>query len=210
MDLLSIILIAFGLSMDAFAVSITNGITIKDLKSSHVLKIGVYFGGFQALMPVIGWAVGSQFKDYIVSIDHWIAFGLLAVIGIKMIREALDHREDSSENGKDSLEEAAISKQDSVDEENQLSTGRLLMLAVATSIDALAVGVSFAFLSVSILGASAVIGLITFFVCVAGVLIGRRFGSLLKQKAEIAGGVILVLIGAKILFEHLNLISYIF
>lgn len=206
MDLLSIVLIAFGLSMDAFAVSVTNGITIRNLKSSHALKIGAYFGGFQALMPVIGWAVGSQFKDYIVSIDHWIAFGLLAFIGIKMIHEALEH----SEEGKDGMEEAAISKQLPEAAGSELKAGRLVVLAVATSIDALAVGVSFAFLSVSILGASAAIGLITFAVCVAGVFIGKRFGSLLKKKAEIAGGVILVLIGAKILFEHMDIISYIF
>lgn len=210
MDLLSIILIAFGLSMDAFAVSVTNGITIRNLKPGHALRIGAYFGGFQALMPLIGWAVGSQFRNYIVNIDHWVAFGLLAFIGIKMIREAWEHNEDSDESKKDNLEEVAISKQISEDGGSQLTRGRLLILAVATSIDALAVGVSFAFLSVSILGASTVIGLITFAVCVIGVLIGKRFGSLLKKKAEIAGGFILVFIGLKILFEHMDIASYIF
>lgn len=206
MDLLSIVLIAFGLSMDAFAVSITNGITIRNLRLSHVLKIALFFGGFQALMPAIGWAAGSQFKDYIVSIDHWIAFGLLAVIGIKMIREALEEAEDCRYE----IEEAAISRQESARDNNQLKTGRLVVLAIATSIDALAVGVSFAFLRVSILWASLIIGLITFGVCAFGVLVGKRCGCLFKKKAEISGGVVLILIGAKILFEHTGLLSQIF
>lgn len=210
MDLFSIVLIAFGLSMDAFAVSVTNGITIRNLRPGHALKIGAYFGGFQALMPVIGWAVGLQFRNYIISIDHWIAFALLAFIGVKMMRETSEQGEDDGTGRRGGFEEAAISKQVPAIEGSELRMGRLLALAVATSIDALAVGVSFAFLSVSILGASSVIGLITFAVCVTGVLIGKKFGGILKKKAEIAGGTILVLIGAKILFEHMNLISYIF
>lgn len=206
MDFLSIVLIGFGLSMDAFAVSITYGITIRNLRLSHVLEIGMFFGGFQALMPLIGWAVGSQFKDYIVSIDHWIAFGLLAVIGIKMIREALEHADDCRYE----MEEAAISRQETAADHNQLKAGRLLVLAIATSIDALAVGVSFAFLRVSILWASLVIGLITFVICAFGVLVGKRFGCLFKKKAEILGGAVLILIGVKILFEHMGLLSQVF
>jgi len=209
MDLISILLIAFGLSMDAFAVSVTNGITIRNVRGTHALRIGLYFGGFQALMPVIGWAVGYQFRDYITSIDHWIAFGLLAFIGIKMIKEAMEQDDICEVPEGNGFREAAVSKQEA-EEECVLKTGRLLVLAVATSIDALAVGVSFAFLSVSIWGASAVIGLITFGICVTGVFIGKRFGCLLKKKAEIMGGVILVLIGAKILAEHMNLLEKIF
>ena len=204
MDILSVILIAIGLSMDAFAVSVTNGIIIKDLKIGHALKIGLYFGAFQALMPLAGWLAGSQFKDYITSVDHWIAFGLLAFIGGKMIWEAFGEKDEEGE-AIEGMCEVAISAQGTVCEDT-LRTGRLLVLAVATSIDALAVGISFAFLSVSIIWAAALIGLITFAICFAGVFIGNKFGGLLKKKAEIVGGLILVLIGLKILFEHIGLI----
>lgn len=205
MDVLSIILIAVGLSMDAFAVSITNGIIIKDFKMSHALKIGLFFGAFQALMPMTGWLAGSQFKDYITSIDHWIAFILLAFIGGKMIREAYSKNCETNVSG-EGMCEVAISGQEAVGED-PLRTGRLLVLAVATSIDALTVGISFAFLNVSILWSSFLIGLITFVICVAGVFIGRKCGCLFQKKAEIIGGLILICIGLKILLEHMDIIG---
>lgn len=203
MDILSILLIAIGLSMDAFAVSVTNGITIRNLKIRHALKIGMYFGVFQALMPLAGWLAGSQFSEYIISVDHWIAFGLLSFIGGKMIHESFDKGDSEAEEG---MLEVAISGQETV-KEDPLRMGRLMMLAVATSIDALAVGVSFAFLKVSILWSAAVIGSITFVICVAGVFIGKRFGDLLKRKAELAGGLILIFIGLKILLEHTGILG---
>lgn len=205
MDILSIILIAVGLSMDSFAVSVTNGIIIKDVKISHMLKIGLYFGVFQALMPLAGWLAGSQFKDYITSVDHWIAFGLLALIGGKMVKEAFGEADEEDETV-EGMCEVAVSKQGTICE-NPLRMGRLLVLAVATSIDALAVGISFAFLNVSIIWAASVIGLITFVICIAGVVIGNKFGGLLKKKAEIVGGLILICIGFKILLEHMNIIG---
>jgi putative Mn2+ efflux pump MntP len=205
MDILSIILIAVGLSMDAFAVSITNGIIIKDFKVSDALKVGLYFGVFQALMPLAGWLAGSQFKDYIISIDHWIAFVLLAFIGGKMIREAYSNDSKTNESA-EGISEAAISVLET-EKEDPLRMGRLLVLAVATSIDALAVGISFAFLNVSIIWAAFVIGSITFVICVAGVFIGKRCGCLFQKKAEIVGGLILICIGLKILLEHLGIIG---
>jgi len=156
-------------------------------------------------MPLAGWLAGSQFKDYIVSIDHWIAFGLLAFIGGKMIHEAYDKENGEAENA-EGICEVAVSAQDTA-YENPLRMGRLLVLAVATSIDALAVGVSFAFLRVSIFWLAVLIGLITFIICFAGVYIGKRFGGLFKKKAEIAGGLILIGIGLKILLEHLGIIG---
>lgn len=200
MDIISITLIAIGLSMDAFAVSVSNGIIIKDLKFGHALKVGLYFGVFQALMPLAGWLAGFQFKEYITSIDHWIAFILLAFIGGKMIREAYADNCEVSGSG-DGVCEVAISNQEEV-QENPLRMGRLLVLAVATSIDALAVGISFAFLKVSILWTASIIGLITFVICVAGVYVGKKFGCLFQKKAEIIGGLILIFIGLKILLEH--------
>ena len=205
MDILSITLIAIGLSMDAFAVSISNGIIIKELKLQHALKIGLYFGVFQALMPLAGWFAGSQFKDYITSIDHWIAFILLAIIGGKMIKEAYEDECEINSSG-DGTCEVAISAQVEACED-PLRMGRLVVLAVATSIDALAVGISFAFLNVSILWSATVIGVITFGICVAGVYIGRKFGCLFRKKAEIIGGIILIFIGLKILLEHLGMLG---
>jgi putative Mn2+ efflux pump MntP len=205
MDIISITLIAVGLSMDAFAVSVTNGIIIKDLKFKHALKVGLYFGVFQALMPLAGWLAGSQFKEYIVTIDHWIAFVLLAFIGGKMIHEAYANSCEANSSG-DGVCEVAISCQAEA-VEDPLRMGRLIVLAIATSIDALAVGVSFAFLNVSILWTSSVIGMITFVICVAGVYIGKRCGCLFQKSAEIIGGVILILIGLKILLEHTGLLG---
>lgn len=185
MDILTIVMIALGLAMDAFAVSVSSGITIKDLKPRHGTKIAVFFGGFQAIMPLLGWLLGIGFKDYIEKYDHWIAFVLLGFIGVKMLKESMD---DDCEYISDPLKNRV-----------------LLMLAIATSIDAMAVGVSFAFLKTSILSASLIIGVITYVICFAGVYIGNRFGCLFQKKAEIAGGIVLVLIGFKILAEHMGL-----
>lgn len=182
MDTITIILIALGLSMDAFAVSVSSGITIKDLKPRHALKISGYFGVFQALMPILGWLLGLGFKDYIEKYDHWIAFGLLGFVGAKMLREAVE--------------------EDCEDILNPLKSNVLFMLAIATSIDAMAVGVSFAFLKASILSSAIIIGVITFAVCFGGVYLGKKCGCIFKKKAEIAGGIILMLIGFKILAEH--------
>lgn len=184
MSFLTLILTAIGLSMDAFAVSVTGGIITTRLKIRHALKIGFFFGFFQAFMPLLGWLAGVQFRRYIVSFDHWVAFTVLALIGLKMIWEA-------------------VQGQNAHTVFNPLDNKVLLLLAVATSIDALAVGVSFSFLQVSLLYSVTVIGLITFLVCSLGVWIGKMGGWVLKQKAEIAGGLILILIGAKILLEHL-------
>jgi len=205
MDILSIALIAVGLSMDAFAISVTNGIIIKNLKIGHAIKIALYFGVSQALMPLAGWLAGYQFKDYITSVDHWIAFVLLAFIGGKMVWEAYCEKDKQAENV-DGMCEVAVSTQGTVNE-NPLRMGRLLVLAVATSIDAFAVGISFAFLRASIIWAATVIGMITFLICFTGVFIGNKFGGLLKKKAEIVGGLILICIGLKIVFEHMGIMG---
>lgn len=182
---ITIVMIALGLSMDAFAVSVSSGITIKNLKPRHAVKIGGFFGGFQALMPIAGWLLGLGFKDYIEKYDHWIAFGLLGFVGVKMLKEAME--EDC---------EYIL---------NPLKNNVLFMLAIATSIDAMAVGVSFAFLKASILSSAVIIGIITFVVCFGGVYLGKKCGCIFKKKAEIAGGIILMLIGFKILVEHTDL-----
>lgn len=183
----SIILISFGLAMDAFAVSITNGITIQCLKLRHALRIAIFFGGFQALMPVLGWLAGIGLKQYVESYDHWIAFGLLFFIGIKMIYEAI---------WIDEVEKKC----------DPLNILVLLGLAIATSIDALAVGVSFAFLKIDIVSPALIIGLITFLLSLAGVFIGNRMGDKLGSKMEILGGIILIGMGFKILLSHLGII----
>jgi len=188
MNVLSIVLIAIGLAMDAFAVSITTGIVLRKNMLKNSLIIAGYFGFFQALMPLIGWFVGLQFKEYIEKIDHWIAFLLLGFIGFKMIYEAVKERGEQEE---------AI---------DPLNKKTLLFLAIATSIDALVVGVSFAFLEVSIASSIIIIGIITFIICFIGVYLGKKFGQLFKSKAELFGGALLVLIGFKILIEHTNLL----
>ena len=188
MTLSSIIIIAFGLAMDAFAVSITSGILIKDLKVRHALKIALFFGVFQGVMPLIGWALSIRFSEYIQNIDHWVSFLLLGYIGIKMIYEAIKNDEDD-DSGK-----------------NPLDLKVLTILSIATSIDALVVGVSFAFLEVNIIYAAVIIGIITLLCCFIGVIMGKKFGELFNKKAEIFGGVILVLMGIKILIEHLGYI----
>ena len=182
------LVLAVGLSMDAFAVSVCKGLSIQRLKLRHALIVGAWFGAFQALMPAIGWLLGSSFAELIESVDHWIAFVLLALIGGNMIREAV---------GKDE-EECDPS----------LAPLTMLLLAVATSIDALAVGVTFAFLRVDILPAVTLIGVCTFLISAAGVKVGNVFGVRYKSKAELAGGVVLVLIGLKILLEHLELLPF--
>ncbi|WP_251859810.1 manganese efflux pump MntP family protein [Clostridium sp. Marseille-Q2269] len=198
MDLFSIILISIGLSMDAFAVSVTNGAMISQGIVAEGIRIGAFFGGFQALMPLIGWSVGIKFQSYIAALDHWIALILLSLIGGKMIYDSLNENEDE------------IACDYKATQKRCLSNKTLTLLAIATSIDALAVGVSFAFLNVSIVSTIIIIGIITFFICFIGVVIGRKCGELLKKKAEILGGVVLILIGIKIFIEHTNILSRIF
>ncbi len=194
MGIVELLLTGVGLAMDAFAVSVCKGLSMKKIRYGHALVIALFFGGFQALMPFLGWALGTQFKDYIVSVDHWIAFVLLAIIGGKMLKEAFE------EDKKEASEEA---KQD-----GKLDLKELFLLAIATSIDALAVGVTFAFLNVNIYLAITIIGVVTFLLAFAGVVIGNIFGSKYEKGAQIAGGVILILIGLKILLEHLGILNF--
>ena len=187
MGLIELFLIAVGLSMDAFAVSVCKGLAMPKCTSKKAAIVGLWFGGFQALMPAIGYVLGAQFQETIASIDHWIAFVLLALIGGNMIHEALDNDE----------EEADAS----------LDVKTMFLLAVATSIDALAIGITFAFLKVNIIPAVCFIGIVTFIISFAGVKIGNVFGARYKNKAEIVGGVILILLGLKILLEHLGFLG---
>ena len=193
MGFIELLLIGVGLSMDAFAVSICQGLSMTKIKWGHALTVGLYFGGFQALMPFTGWMLGSQFAGRIQQYDHWVAFVLLVLIGGNMIREALSGEEDEAED-------AAIGA--------GLDHKKLFLMAIATSIDALAVGVTFAFLDTAILPAIGIIGTTTFFISVAGVVVGCWFGARYKKRAEITGGVILVLLGVKILLEHLGVIGF--
>ena len=186
MGLWELFVIAVGLSMDAFAVSVCKGLSVQKLEVKHALIAGLYFGGFQALMPFLGYFLGAQFESYITNFDHWIAFVLLAIIGINMIRES---RDKSCEVLNSSFGVKAM-----------------LPMAVATSIDALAVGVTFAFLKVQIVPAVSFIGVVTFLLSMAGVKIGHVFGCRFKSKAELFGGIVLVVMGLKILAEHLNLL----
>ena len=183
MGLAELFFVAVGLSMDAFAVAVGKGLGMRRLDMRHAAIIALFFGGFQALMPVLGWLLGSAFAQYVAALDHWIAFVLLALIGANMIREALKKEEETLNDS--------------------FSVKVMLPLAVATSIDALAVGVTFAFLSVSIVPAILLIGVTTFALSAAGVKIGNVFGAKYKSKAELAGGIALILIGTKILIEHL-------
>ncbi len=191
MGLFELFLIAVGLSMDAFAVSVCKGLAMGKPSWKKALIIGLYFGIFQAAMPLLGYALGSRFADMIVSFDHWIAFALLAIIGGKMIIESFSKHEENASA-------------------DMALTGwkQMLPLAVATSIDALAVGISFAFLKVDIVPAVLFIGLVTLVISIGGVKIGGIFGDKFQARAELAGGVILVLIGIKIVLEHLNVISF--
>lgn len=191
MNNLQILLMSIGLSMDAMAVAICKGLKMHKLHIGYTLTISLSFGGFQALMPFIGWLIGSQFERYIINIDHWIAFILLLIIGGKMILEAFD------KDGDETL---------STDTNFRYNLKEITLLAIATSIDALAVGITFAFLNVAIGSSILIIGITTFILSVLGVLIGHHFGIKYKSKAEIVGGVILILIGFKILLEHLGLL----
>ncbi len=188
MDFLDLFLIAVALSMDAFAVSICKGLSVSRLQAKHSLIAGAYFGGFQALMPVIGFLLGFKFEKFIVSVDHWIAFVLLGVIGANMIKEALSGDDDEVDSS--------------------FGFKAMLPMAVATSIDALAVGITFAFLNVNIFTAALLIGVTTFVLSAIGVVVGNVFGMKYKAKAELLGGVVLILIGLKILLEHLEILSF--
>lgn len=188
MSLLEIIFIGIGLAMDAFAVSICKGLSMKKASMKNTLVIATYFGVFQAVMPIIGFLLGTTFEKYITSIDHWIAFILLLIIGVNMIKEAFSKEEDETKD--------------------KIDFKTMIVLAIATSIDALAVGITFAFFKVNILLAALIIGIITFVLCIIGVIIGNKFGDKFENKAKISGGIILILIGTKILLEHLGIIKF--
>lgn len=189
MGLLELFLIAVGLSMDAFAVSLCKGLSTQVLRPKHYLTIGLWFGGFQALMPTIGYILGSTFESYITAFDHWAVFILLTIIGANMIRESFSDEEETADAS--------------------FGFKTMLLLALATSIDALAVGITFALLpDVNIAAAVSFIGATTFILSAVGLKIGNVFGMKYKKKAEITGGVILILIGIKILLEHLGVISF--
>lgn len=187
MDIISLFILAVGLSMDAFAVSVCKGLAMKQITLKKAGLVGLWFGGFQALMPFIGYLLGSQFEQYITAVDHWIAFVLLGIIGGNMIKEALSKDEEEADDS--------------------LDCKTMLILAVATSIDALAVGITFAFLQVEIIPAVSFIGIITFLLSAVGVKVGNVFGIRYKSKAELAGGIILIAIGLKILLEHLGILG---
>lgn len=188
MGFVELFLIAVGLSMDAFAVSVCKGLGMQRLNMGQAVVIALFFGGFQALMPVIGWAVGAQFAHFVSTYAHWIAFALLAFVGGKMLWDAF-HEDEGEDAGPFKLE-----------------LGDLLMLAIATSIDALAVGVSFAFLDVAIAPSAALIGVTTFVLSLVGVAVGHQFGSRWEKPATIVGGIVLILIGVKVLLEGLGIL----
>lgn len=183
MGLIELCILSIGLAMDAFAVSVCKGLSMKRMKWKNAIIIGAYFGYFQALMPALGYLLGYNFQDRISNIDHWIAFILLGVIGINMIKEA-------------------ISKENDVHNDS-VKFKEMIVLAIATSIDALAVGITFAFLNVNLILAISLIGIITFIISVLGVKVGNIFGDKYEKKAEFAGGIILIFLGIKILVEHL-------
>ena len=186
--MLEILLIAVSLALDAFAVSVSSGISVPGFGWKQALKMGLYFGVFQAAMPLIGWFLGSSLSTYIVAVDHWIAFILLGLIGANMIKEACSG--------------------DCEEENDSLDIRTMFLLAVATSIDALAVGITFAFLNVNLLSAVSFIGATTFILSAIGVRIGNVFGTRYKAKAEFTGGAILILLGLKILLEHLGILAF--
>ena len=185
MQLWELFVIAVGLSADAFAVAICKGLSVKKIEKKHALIVGLYFGGFQAFMPLIGYFLGSKFQSLITEIDHWLALILLAVIGINMIKESFE---------------------DCDELDASFSFRSMLPMAVATSIDALAVGITFAFLNVNIIPAVSFIGVITFILSAIGLVIGNRFGARFKSKAELLGGIVLVLMGVRIVLEHLGIL----
>ena len=189
MSIIDLFILAVGLSMDAMAVSICKGLSVQKLKFHHALITGLYFGGFQAAMPLLGYFLGRQFSSYIESIDHWIAFILLALIGGNMIKESFGKEEECN---------------------CSFCPKAMIPMAIATSIDALAVGVTFAFLNVSIIPAVSLIGVITFSLSAVGVYIGHLFGSRFKAKAERIGGIVLILMALRILLEHLEILDWFF
>ena len=186
MDIITLLSTSLGLAMDAFAVAVCKGLALKKATVRQALLVGVWFGGFQALMPLVGFWLGSNFQSLIENIDHWIAFILLGIIGFNMIRESREEAE-------------------TVDA--SFSVRAMFPLAVATSIDALAVGITFSFLKVSIIPAVSLIGITTFILSAIGLVLGNRFGCKYKSKAEVAGGIILILIGTKILLEHTGILA---
>lgn len=190
MGLIELFLTGVGLSMDAFAVAVCKGLGMRRINMRHAFVIALFFGVFQALMPLIGWALGSQFATFVEPVGHWIAFGLLAIIGGKMIWDAVH---DDAE---------------AMPDEETLNIPELFMLAIATSIDALAVGIGLALLQVNIIVAVCIIGLITFVLSFAGVVIGNQFGARYEKPASIGGGIVLILIGVKILCEHMGFLAF--
>ena len=183
MNLIELFVLAVGLSMDAFAISVCKGLAIPRITFRECALAGIWFGGFQALMPAVGYFLGKNFTEYITSVDHWITFVLLSLIGLNMVWESLSRKEEECQNA-------------------SLAPQEMFVLAVATSIDALAVGITFAFLNVNILAASAFIGATTFVLSAAGVKVGAVFGARYKSRAELAGGLVLIGMGIKILVEH--------
>lgn len=191
--LVEFLLLGVGLAMDAFAVSICKGLAMRKVNKKQAVIIALFFGGFQAIMPVIGWLLCKGFQTYIEAFDHWIAFALLAFIGMKMIIETLSEKE----------EDIVVEKMDP-----PLDMKEMFMLAIATSIDALAVGISLAAIDRPIVESATIIGVVTFIISIVGVYIGNFFGNRYKKRAELAGGIILVLIGVKILCEHMGWIAF--
>ena len=191
MGWIELLLTAVGLSMDAFAVSVCKGLGMRKMRYDQAFVIGLYFGVFQAIMPLLGWLLGTSFSRYIQAFDHWIAFILLAFIGGKMLWDVFHEKEEETTEKVDA----------------RLDHKELFMLAIATSIDALAVGITFAFLGVNIVWAIAVIGVTTFVLSVVGVAVGHVFGARYEKGATIAGGIVLILIGCKILLEHLGIVT---
>ena len=187
MSIVELFIMAVGLSMDAFAVSVCKGLSVSKVENRHLLTVGIYFGGFQALMPLIGYLLGVRFRYLITSIDHWIAFLLLGIIGFNMIKE---------------------SREDSEKLDDSFSVKAMIPLAIATSIDALAAGITFAFLNVHIVPAVTFIGITTFVLSAIGVKVGNLFGSRSRSYAEFSGGVVLILLGVKILLEHLGFLAF--
>ena len=189
MGIIELLILAVGLAMDAFAVSICKGLAMKRVRLKECVIVGLWFGGFQAMMPLIGYFLGAAFEKYITKFDHWIAFILLALIGAMMINESFSKDENEADAS--------------------LSVKTMLVMAIATSIDALAAGIPFGVLpDVNITAAISFIGIITFVLCMLGVKIGNVFGARYKCRAELIGGIILILLGSKILIEHLGLISF--
>ena len=191
MGITELLFLSVGLAMDAFAVSVCKGLVLTKNKTKYAFIIAALFGGFQALMPAVGWLLGKQFEHYITSVDHWVAFALLVFIGGKMIYDVFAEKDED----------------DCGEKSDRLDMKEVLTLSVATSIDALAVGISFAFLQVEIIKAVSIIGITTFILSVIGVAAGNMFGSRYEKKATLAGGIILILIGLKILLEHTGIIG---